>query len=108
MLYVEMSNHSPTSFTAESNLSTRQQKPTERIPAWAWVALIGAGLVLVVLGLVQEFTTVTCGPVGESNGLPIVPMCISFVGYDWLADIVGLCLVFVGGSKLIRVALNRK
>ncbi len=69
-----------------------------------WIVTSAIGVVLVILGALGTFTTVTCGQGGTliQNGtsFPVVPMCNAFLGYDYLAAAVGVLLVIIGVIKI--------
>ena len=99
-----MSDHPSPSLAADSSKMSKEEKLTRRISPWVWIAITIGGFILTLLGLTQAFTTVSCGSTGGIiKSYLVVPMCTSFVGYDYLAGITGIGLVLVSGSKLIRL-----
>lgn len=107
-----MSNNSAPTSVAEAKNQSQKERLTQRFPLWMWIVIICGGIMLTLLGLAQTFTTVSCEPAGTTivNGktVPIVPMCIGFLGYDYLADIVGVGLALLGAIRIVRIVSSRK
>ncbi|MHB8565909.1 MAG: hypothetical protein ACYC7D_14145 [Nitrososphaerales archaeon] len=70
----------------------------------AWIVILAIGVILIILGEVGTFTTLRCGQtstlVQNGTSYPLVPMCIASVGYDYLADAIGVLLVLFGTIKI--------
>lgn len=66
----------------------------------AWLIIFGAGLILTLFGMAGAFTVVSCGPPPFPGG---VGLCITTIGYDYLAGIVGAVLVIFAGIRLVKV-----